>query len=280
MPDWMKQVWKPVKQNEHELCFPNGSRIASLTSHPDVLRSNASSLNIIDEAAFYRNSQNKSWKLLKTLLTPEKWVWGLTGSPTPQAPTDAYGIAKMIRPENTPYSFTKFKNDVMMQVGPFRWVPRKNAEQAVARILSPSLRYALRDCIDLPPTMVQYRKVELTPDQEKHYKKLLKEAVTEVKGIQVTAVNAAVLFGRLLQAASGCLYGADGEVVKLDVSTRMKEVEEILEECDEKVIVFVPLTAALESLAAEITKRGYTVEVVNGSTKKTDRDRIFSSFSM
>ena len=52
MPDWMKQVWKPVKQNEHELCFPNGSRIASLTSHPDVLRSNASSLNIIDEAAF------------------------------------------------------------------------------------------------------------------------------------------------------------------------------------------------------------------------------------
>ncbi len=52
LPEWMKQVWKPVKQNEHELCFPNGSRIASLTSHPDVLRSNASSLNIIDEAAF------------------------------------------------------------------------------------------------------------------------------------------------------------------------------------------------------------------------------------
>jgi intein/homing endonuclease len=52
LPKWMKDVWKPVKQNEHELLFPNGSRIASLTSHPDVLRSNASSLNIIDEAAF------------------------------------------------------------------------------------------------------------------------------------------------------------------------------------------------------------------------------------
>lgn len=52
LPEWMKEVWKPVKQNEHELAFPNGSRIASLTSHPDVLRSNASSLNIIDEAAF------------------------------------------------------------------------------------------------------------------------------------------------------------------------------------------------------------------------------------
>lgn len=52
LPDWMKEVWKPVKMNEHEIIFPNGSRIKSLTSHPDVLRSNASSLNIIDESAF------------------------------------------------------------------------------------------------------------------------------------------------------------------------------------------------------------------------------------
>lgn len=52
LPEWMRELWKPVKQNEHEIIFPNGSRIKSLTSHPDVLRSNASSLNIIDESAF------------------------------------------------------------------------------------------------------------------------------------------------------------------------------------------------------------------------------------
>lgn len=52
LPEWMKELWKPLKQNEHEIIFPNGSKIKSLTSHPDVLRSNASSLNIIDEAAF------------------------------------------------------------------------------------------------------------------------------------------------------------------------------------------------------------------------------------
>lgn len=52
LPLWMKEAWKPVKLNEHEIIFPNGSKIKSLTSHPDVLRSNASSLNIIDEAAF------------------------------------------------------------------------------------------------------------------------------------------------------------------------------------------------------------------------------------
>jgi intein/homing endonuclease len=52
LPEWMKEHWKPVKQTEHEVIFPNGTRISSLTSHPDVMRSNSSSLNIIDEAAF------------------------------------------------------------------------------------------------------------------------------------------------------------------------------------------------------------------------------------
>ena len=52
LPPWMQELWKPTKQNEHEISFPNGSRIQSLTSHPDVLRSHAASLNIIDEAAF------------------------------------------------------------------------------------------------------------------------------------------------------------------------------------------------------------------------------------
>ncbi len=55
LPLWMQQLWKPVKKNDHEIVFPNGSKIRSLTSHPDVLRSNASSLNIIDEAAFIQN---------------------------------------------------------------------------------------------------------------------------------------------------------------------------------------------------------------------------------
>ena len=60
LPAWMQELWTPVKDNEHELHLPNGSKIRSLTSHPDVLRSNASSLNIIDEAAFI-NDMSTMW---------------------------------------------------------------------------------------------------------------------------------------------------------------------------------------------------------------------------
>jgi hypothetical protein len=51
LPDWMKEIWD-AQSNAHEMIFPNGSKIASLTSSPETLRSHASSLNIIDEAAF------------------------------------------------------------------------------------------------------------------------------------------------------------------------------------------------------------------------------------
>jgi len=52
LPKWMQAIWKPVTNNEHEIGFSNGSKITSLPSGPDTLRSNSSSLNIIDEAAF------------------------------------------------------------------------------------------------------------------------------------------------------------------------------------------------------------------------------------
>lgn len=55
LPKVMREIWKPTNSNRHELVFPNGSTITSKTSAPNVLRSHAASLNIVDEAAFIEN---------------------------------------------------------------------------------------------------------------------------------------------------------------------------------------------------------------------------------
>ena len=57
LPDEFIQTYGKLSNisNEHSIKFPNGSSIVSLPSGPDVLRSNSSSLNIIDEAAFMRD---------------------------------------------------------------------------------------------------------------------------------------------------------------------------------------------------------------------------------
>jgi SNF2 family DNA or RNA helicase len=235
-------------------------------------------LILIDEAAVYRNAQTKMWKALRSIITPDKWVWGMSGSPTPQAPSDAYGLSKLIRPENVPVSFTRFKQETMLQISPFKWVPRRNAQDTVARVLSPSIRFALRDCIDLPETIIQYRHVEMTPEQKKHYAELLKSCVTEAKGIQVTAVNAAVLLSKLIQCACGVIYGPDKQIIKLDFSHRIKEVEEIIDECDEKVIVFVPLTGALHEVKKELERRGHKCGLIEGDTSKAERAKVFDAF--
>ncbi len=58
LPQWMKDLWPATTWNEHEIGFNNGSMIRSLTSSIDTLRSNASSLNIIDESAFMADMTN------------------------------------------------------------------------------------------------------------------------------------------------------------------------------------------------------------------------------
>jgi SNF2 family DNA or RNA helicase len=75
----------------------------------------------------------------------------------------------------------------------------------------------------------------------------------------------------------GVAYNAAGGETVLPSKPRIDEARSIIEEADAKVIVFVPLTGALEHLAAELGK-DYSVEIVHGGTSKTERDRIFSAF--
>lgn len=235
---------------------------------------------IVDEQAVYRNSRTKRWKTMNTILNKcgfARSAWGLTGAPTPNEPTDAFGQTKLLTPENYKGTFTSFKNETMQQITQYKWVPRKGSEDTINRVLKPSIRYALRDCVDLPPTIFSERHVDMSPEQQKHYKELLQQAVTEVRGSQVTAVNAAVLIGKIIQAVSGVLYGSDGELLKIDFSPRIKIVREIIESCQQKVIVFVPLTGALNAVAADLRKN-WSVEIIDGSTSVSKRNRIFQEF--
>jgi SNF2 family DNA or RNA helicase len=66
-------------------------------------------------------------------------------------------------------------------------------------------------------------------------------------------------------------------VVKIDFRPRIALAEELIEGCDQKVIVFVPLTGALNAVAAELKKR-WSVEVVDGSTTMKQRNDTFQRF--
>lgn len=235
---------------------------------------------VLDEAHEYKTSTTKKWKALNKLITnlpANSWVWGLTGTPTPQSPVDAYGQAKLIRPEACRSTFTAFKNETMQQFGPFRWVPRAGSEAIVKKVLSPSIRFERSEVTDIEPCLIE-RHAELSPDQAKHVNALIRNAVTEVDGSAVTAVNAAVLVSKITQACCGVLYGTDGEFLRIDFGPRLKVLEELIENnAPDKCLVFVPFTGALNAIAGELRKR-WSVEIVDGSVGISKRNQIFSDF--
>ena len=70
-------------------------------------------LAIVDEASGYRDSTTKRHRIARQVIGKRQYLWMLTGTPTPNAPTDAYGLAKMV---NNAYgkSFTSFREETMM----------------------------------------------------------------------------------------------------------------------------------------------------------------------
>lgn len=241
-------------------------------------------LVIVDEAAVLRNPSTRRFKIFRKWMerNPETRLWMMTGTPTPNEPTDAWALAKLV---NSPYctkTFTGFREQVMMKIGQWKYIPRPESVEIVKHILQPAVRYTRDECFDLPDTIIQTRQVDLTPEQRKHYNQMLKTFITELvrekqEGGTITAVNEAVKVQKLVQIACGVAYGDDGQNIEVDCAPRVQLVRELIEEAGEKVIVFVPLTGTLHMLERELSKH-WSVGVVNGEVSAAKRNQIFHGF--
>lgn len=234
-------------------------------------------LIIIDELAVLRNMNTSRWRFIDKAITPEMWVWGLTGTPTPNAPTDAYGQVRLLTPERVPPYFTSFRQMVCQQMTEYIWVPRKEATELIYNAMQPSIRFVRDECFDLPPCTYSTREVEMSTEQAKHYKEIAKELYTEIQGGKITAANEGVKMGKLLQIACGVVLDKEGKERMVDASPRIKVVKEVIEEAGQKVIIFVPYTAPLKHLYEELSKT-YKCAVVYGGVSKKQRGDIFTAF--
>lgn len=238
-------------------------------------------LVIVDEIAMFRNSGTDRWKVLNNIVNKQshRRAWGLTGAPTPHEPTDAWAQCRIIVPANpdVPKYFGKFRDLVMKQLTQFKWAPRSNAVDVVKQVMQPSVRFALDDCIDLPPQTFVSRDVEMTPEQKAAYKNMLDKLIMEYQGGEVLAVNEAVKANKLVQIACGVAYGKDGEHIHIPNKPRIDVLKELIEESEGKVLVFVPLTGVLEHLMDELST-DWDCAAIHGGTSKAERDRIFGDF--
>ena len=248
-----------------------------LAARPDI------DIIIIDELAVYRNKQTEKWKAIESIIhpgkngTPKPWVWGLTGAPIPNSPEDAYGQCRLVTPASVPQFFTTYRNMVMEHQSTYIWTPRAGAIDTVYKCMQPAIRFKRDECLDLPPVIFQTRDVELSSEQGKHYKEIMRELYTEVQGGKITAMNEGVKLSKLLQIACGVVYDSTGQPHEIDAKSRVETLMELIEQINEKVIVFVPFTAVTGMLARELNKH-WNFAVITGETPIKERNQVFSDF--
>ena len=235
-------------------------------------------LIVVDEANAYKNPQTNRWKVLREVAEKTKGIWMLTGTPAAQSPLDAYGLAKLINPNNTPKYYGQFRDQVMMRVSQFKWIPRPGSQDVVHQVLQPAIRFEKDQCLDLPEVTYVEREAPLTAQQLKYYKKLKSQMLVEAAGEEISVVNAAAKLNKLLQISGGAVYADTGEVVEFDTTNRLNAVLEVIEEASHKVLVFVPFTHTIERLKTAFDKHGITSEIINGAVSVNKRANIITRF--
>lgn len=246
----------------------------------DALRRKSFDVVCIDELSVFRNHRADRSKALAKLLTDRPYVWGLTGTPTPKDPTDAYGLIRLIQP-GSPFisSYSRFRDDLMVKVSQFRWSPRPGAQEKVYQYMQPAVRFTLQECVDIPPLTYQDREVSLSPKQNKAYKALKDYCFAKSdEGQSIMAANEAVLLNKLLQVSAGCVYDDKKNVVLLDSQDRLAVTLESVMETENKAIVFVPFVPLVKMVGDYLGSHGVKVNRISGETPASERDKIFAAF--
>lgn len=234
---------------------------------------------VLDELAVYRNGTSGRTKITREVAKRFRWAWGMTGSPTPNEPTDAWGQCSIITPNTIPRYFKHFREDTMVKITQFKWVPKREAVDVVHRVMQPAVRYTLDDVVELPDLVERQVDVELGAKQAEVYKQMADTAFTMIQQDQITAMNAGAVLSKLLQISCGWVYTRDGRTVPLDNDKRLQRLLDDVEATERKVIVFVPYKHALAGIHETLTKEGFDVaQPVSGDMPQSQRNAIFAAF--
>ncbi len=291
---WMREIFVTCPHLNATVLFGSADKRKKLLSLPyDIYIINPDGLSIvsdiianrddidvllIDELAMFRNGGSKRNKQARVIADTVRWAWGMTGSPTPQAPTDAWGQCRIITPDTVPKYFGQFRDMVMDRRSQFRFSTKNIAASVVTGVMQPSVRYTLDDVVELPACVERTVDVDLSPRQKKVYDELRKAAIAMVGTDEITAVNAAAVLNKLLQVSLGYVYSKDRTVVNLDPDNRLDALIDIINSTERKVIVFSPFTHALEGICTRLGKENIDHRRVDGSVSHKERSIIFPLF--
>lgn len=232
---------------------------------------------VIDELAVYRNNSDRS-KRMRKFAQKFTILWGMTGAPMPNEPTDVWSQCKIITPGRVPRYKAHAREMLMINVSNYVWRPKPDAVATAYSWMQPSCRYSLEDVVELPPVISRTIDVPLSPDQERVYKRVATAMSAMVRDKQITAANAGAAMNKLLQIAGGWVYTKNPEFVRLDPSPRIAALADLIHSNAEKVIIAIPYRHMIDGISKILSMKGVDIEhcMVHGET--VDRENYFNIF--
>jgi SNF2 family DNA or RNA helicase len=215
-------VW-PVEQPKwapfHKIAVAVGTpkqRLAALHSDARIVVSNYDNIQwlaeqeldfgaiVFDELTRLKNPSGTRFKALMKVIDPMTIRWGLTGSFTSNGLEDVFGQCKIVDQKLLGRSKGAFMQQYFVLINKDfgEWAPRVGSLAGVMERIKPAT-YVL-DAGDykdkLPPINVVEVRCDL--DDREPYEKMKKD----FQALDVTAINAGVVTGKLQQMASGFVY--------------------------------------------------------------------------
>ena len=190
---------------------------------------------VIDELSSFKSHQSKRFKSLMKVRPGVRRIVGLTGTPSSNGLMDLWSefrvldMGKRLGRFITHYREQFFEPDRRNGMQVFSYRPRAGAEREIYRRIGDitiSMRSA--DYLKMPECVMNTVPVTLDSTEYEIYEEMESKMVTELDGVEIDAVNAAALTGKLCQLANGAIYTPDGETVFFH-ERKLDALEELIE---------------------------------------------------
>jgi len=250
---------------------------------PELIRAGIDAL-ICDEAHHLKNSKAKQTKAVLMLAARCRWRKALTGTPILNNLEDLWAIYEVVDPNIIPGNFWAFRNTYLYDANAGRpwvswpnWQPKPGALEKIKALTDPvTIFHSKKEVLPfLPPVLFQNRKIVMSGEQEKVYKEIKKDFLTQLANGEILSVPQILpRLGKLLQVTGGFCYMPDDphKAYPFPSNAKMTELLAVLEELGNKqVIIWATYREEIKLLDQALRATGRSPLVIFGDTPVGDR---------
>lgn len=142
-------------------------------------------------------------------------------------------------------------------------------------------KYTVRkhEALDLPEQTFVNRFVEMTPEVKKIYQNLKTRHNINLQDQFFETKDHRVMYQKLRQIASGAMYVEQGEDYVELSKMKVSALAELLEDFEDKAVVFCNFSHELDMIEEMLAKRGEKYLRMDGSTPENTRDKYIRAFN-